>query len=133
MPTHLPSGYRPSAAEAFMNPSQVVYFRQKLLRLQADTQRELEATPPAGPDDAAREGDQADQASAAVDREFSIINRERTHVLLHQIEQALVRLDNGTYGYCEDTGEPIDLRRLEAQPTATLTTTAQAQRERSGA
>jgi DnaK suppressor protein len=132
MTISLPTGYKPSDAEDFMNPSQVEYFRQKLLRLRADTQRELDATPPAGADDSAREGDQADQASAAVDREFTVVNRERTHALLQQIERALVRLDNGTYGYCEDTGEQIALRRLDAQPTATLTTDAQAQRERSG-
>lgn len=132
MPTNLPSDYTPSPAEAFMNTSQVEYFRRKLLRLRADTQRELDATLPADPDDNIREGDQADQANAAVDREFGIVNRERAHSLLHQIGQALARLDNGTYGYCEDTGEPIDLRRLDAQPTATLTTAAQARRERTG-
>ena len=130
MPTNLPEGYKPSKSEVFMNPSQVEYFRSKLLQMRADAQRELDATPTARVDDSAREGDQADQASAAVDREFDIVNRERTQVLLHQIEGALVRLDNGTYGYCEDTGEPIDLRRLDAQPTATLTIEAQAQRER---
>jgi DnaK suppressor protein len=92
----------------------------------------LDATPQAGTDDGLREGDQADQASAAVDRDFDVINRERAHALLHQIDRALARLDNGTYGYCEDTGEPINLRRLDAQPTATLTTEAQARRERSG-
>ena len=128
---HLPTGYKPSDAEVFMNPSQVEYFRRKLLHLRAGAQRELDATPQAGADDSIREGDQADQASAAVDREFDVVNRERAHALLHQIDRALTRLDNGTYGYCEDTGEPIGLRRLEAQPTATLTIEAQAQRERS--
>jgi DnaK suppressor protein len=132
MPVHLPAGYTPSPDEAFMNPSQIAYFRQKLLRLRADAQRELDAVPPVGANESIREGDQADQASAAVDREFGIVSRERTHALLRQIERALIRLDNGTYGYCEDTGEPIDLRRLDAQPTATLTTEAQAQWERSG-
>ena len=129
MPADLPSDYRPSPTEAFMNPLQVEYFRRKLLRLRADTQRELDRTLSADPNDSVREGDQADQASAAVDREFGIVNRGRAQALLHQIEQALGRLDNGAYGYCEDTGEPIDLRRLDAQPTATLTTAAQAQRE----
>jgi len=115
-----------------MNASQVEYFRRKLLRLRADIQHEVAATPPANTDESARVGDQADQASAAEDREFDWINRKRAQGLLSQIEQALARLDNGTYGYCEDTGEPIDLRRLEAQPTATLTTEAQAVRERAG-
>jgi DnaK suppressor protein len=131
MPVHLPAGYKPSPDEAFMNPSQVEYFRQKLLRLRADAQRELNAVPAVGSNDSIREGDQADQASAAVDREFDIVSRERAHALLRQIERALIRIDNGTYGYCADTGEPIDLRRVDAQPTATLTTEAQAQRERS--
>jgi DnaK suppressor protein len=131
MPVDLPAGYTPSPNEAFMNPSQVEYFCRKLLQLRADTQRELDAIPSAGSDDSIGEGDQADQANAAVDREFDIVSRGRARALLRQIEQALVRLDNGTYGYCEDTGEPIDLRRLVAQPTATLTIEAQAQRERS--
>src|ERR1700693_1979670 len=132
MPTNMPDGYRPSNTEVFMNPSQVEYFRSKLLQSRVGAQRELDRATAVGADDSAREGDQADQASAAVDREFGIVNRERTQALLNQIEQALVRLDNGTYGYCEDTGEPIDLRRLDAQPTATLTTEAQAKRERPG-
>ena len=130
MPTNMPDGYRPSNTEVFMNPLQVEYFRSKLLQLREAAQRELDGATAVGADDGAREGDQADQASAAVDREFGIVNRERTQSLLNQIEQALVRLDNGTYGYCEETGEPIDLRRLDAQPTATLTTEAQAKRER---
>jgi DnaK suppressor protein len=132
MCVHLPPGYKPTDAEDFMNPLQVEYFRRKLLQLRTDTRRELDATPEAGAADGLHEGDQADQASAAVDRDFDAINRQRAHALLHQIDRALARLDNGTYGYCEDTGEPIDLRRLEAQPTATLTTEAQARRERSG-
>ena len=132
MSVHLPSGYKPTDAEDFMNPLQVEYFRRKLLQLRADIERELDATPQAGTDDDLREGDQADQASAAVDRDFDVINRERAHALLHQIDRALARLDNGTYGYCEDTAEPINLRRLDAQPAATLTTEAQARRERSG-
>ena len=133
MTVNLPADYRPSAAEEFMNPLQVEYFRRKLLRLRADAQRELAALfPQADADDSIREGDQADQASAAVDREFDIVNRGRAHALLHQVDRALARIDNGTYGYCEDTGEPIGLRRLEAQPTATLTIEAQARRERPG-
>ncbi len=132
MTVHLPPGYKPSDAEEFMNPLQVEYFRRKLQKMRADAERELGADPAVGADDSLREGDQADQASAAVDREFDIVNRERAHALLHQIDQALVRLDNGAYGYCEDTGEPISLRRLDAQPTATLTIEAQARREHSG-
>jgi len=130
MPTNLPEGYKPSKSEVFMNPSQVEYFRRKLVQLRAATLRELDAASSVGEADSLREGDQADQASAAVDQEFDVVNRARAHVLLQQIERALVRLDNGTYGYCADSGEPIDLCRLDAQPTATLTTEAQARRER---
>ena len=132
MSEHLPPGYKPSDSEVFMNPLQAEYFRGKLLRLRDLTQRELDAAPNAGSQDSDREGDQTDQASAAQDREFGMVNRERAHALLQQVERALARLDNGTYGYCEDTGEPIGLRRLDAQPTATLSIEAQARRERPG-
>ena len=115
-----------------MSPRQVEYFRQKLLRMQADTLRELSAPPPSGAPGGGGVGDQADQASEAEDRRFDQINRERARALLQDIAQALIRLDKGTYGYCEDTGEPIALKRLEARPTATLTTEAQAARERRG-
>lgn len=130
MSAQLPEGYKPSSKETFMNPVQVEYFRRKLLVLQADTQRELDTMLAVNADQDDREGDQADKASAMEDREFSLINRDRTQALLSQIEQALSRIGNGTYGYCADTGEPIALARLEAQPTATLTTDAQAARER---
>lgn len=113
-----------------MNPLQAEYFRQKLLRRRAEIQAELATARTATPDDSDRHGDQTDQASAGEDRAFDLINRQREQAMLQQIEQALTRLESGTYGYCEDTGEPIDLHRLEAQPTATLTTAAQAARER---
>jgi DnaK suppressor protein len=115
-----------------LSPAQKAHFEQKLLHLRDATRSELQAGPPAYADQNDREGDQADQASAAEDREFGAINRGRATALLHQIEQALVRLENGTYGICEDTGEPIDLRRLEAQPMATLSAAAQEAREKAG-
>ena len=114
-----------------MNPLQVEYFRRKLLKLRADTQHELDAISAADTNDD-REGDQADKASASEDREFSLINKDRAHAILTQIQQALTRIDNGTFGYCADTGKPITLARLEAQPTATLTIEAQAAREKGG-
>ena len=124
-------GYRPSEAEEFMNPQQVAYFRQKLLTLRAAMVHELEQNPAAGPDDSIRIGDQADQASAEFDRETAAINRDRTLVLLGHVDHALARIAGGTYGYCEETGEPIGLNRLEAQPTATLSIAAQERREKS--
>ncbi len=118
---------QPTGSEPFLSPAQVAHFRDKLRRMHDETRQELDAAPAA--DAAPRDGDQTDQASAAVDREFDIINRERAQALLIQIDQALARLDNGTFGFCEETGEPIGLARLEAQPTATLTIEAQARRE----
>lgn len=113
-----------------MNPLQVAYFRQKLLASRAALLRELGAIPVV--EETVRDGDQADQASAEVDREFEVLNRERTRMLLGRVDQALARIENGTYGYCEHTGEPIGLKRLEAQPTATLSIEAQERQERSG-
>ena len=129
MAVDLPPGYQPSADEEFMNPKQVEYFRQRLEEARTDLRRELDAMPLRDADDLGREGDQTDQASADSEREFEIQNRERVQMLLRQTERALARLENGTYGYCEDTGEPIDLKRLMAQPTTSLSLTAQQARE----
>ena len=115
-----------------MKAEQLDHFRQKLLAARADLQRELAAIPPAGDADDVREGDQADKSSAETDRDFSTLNRERARLLLGEVDQAIVRIDNGTYGICEDTGEPIGLKRLEAQPAARLSVEAQEQRERRG-
>ena len=113
-----------------MNPKQVEYFRQRLEGARTDLQKELDAMPLREADDLGREGDQTDHASADSEREFEIRNRERVQMLLRQTEQALARLENGTYGYCADTGEPIDLKRLMAQPATSLSLAAQQARER---
>ena len=94
------------------------------------THRELEAILHVDPNGRSREGDQADRASAGEEREFAILNRERLRILLRQTEQALVRLETGAFGYREDTEEPIGLKRLMAQPTATLSLEAQQECER---
>ena len=130
MAVDLPPGYQPSATEDFMNPKQVEYFRQRLEEARTDLQKELDAMPLRDADDLGREGDQTDQASADSEREFEIQNRERVQMLLRQTERALARLENGTYGYCADTGEPIDLKRLMAQPVTSLSLAAQQARER---
>jgi len=132
MTTHPPAGYVPSEAEEFMNPSQAAYFRQRLEQMRADLLRELDAIPHVDADDGAREGDQADHASADTERTFEMTNRERVRMLLRQTEQALVRLDKGTFGYCADSGEPIGLKRLIAQPATPLSLRAQEERERLG-
>jgi len=126
----LPPGYQPSADEEFMNPKQVEYFRQRLEEARTDLRRELDAMPPRDADDLGRGGDQTDHASADSEREFEMQNRERVQMLLRQMERALARLENGTYGYCADTGEPIDLKRLMAQPATSLSLAAQQARER---
>src|SRR5215475_3956081 len=110
--------YQPSTDEEFMNPKQVEYFRRRLNEAKEDLRRELAAIPP--PSDLSHDGDQTDQASAGSEREFEIHNRERIQMLLRQTERAIARLENGTYGYCEITGEPISLKRLIAQPTTLL-------------
>jgi DnaK suppressor protein len=113
-----------------MNPKQVEYFRQRLEEARTDLRRELDAIPPRDADDLGWEGDQTDHASADSEREFEIQNREPVQMLLRQTEQALARLGNRTYGYCADTGEPIDLKRLMAQPATSLSLAAQEARER---
>lgn len=130
MAARISKAYHPSATETFMNPKQVAYFRQKLEETQAALRAELAAVPPEEADETTlREGDQTDHASAESERDLERLNRERVQLLLRQTERALARLDAGTYGYCEDTGEPIDLRRLMAQPMTSLSLEAQQARE----
>jgi DnaK suppressor protein len=125
MVVELPPGYQPSADEEFMNPKQVEYFRRRFEQSRADLRGELDAIPPPEAQDITQEGDQTDHASAASEREFALQNRERIQRLMRQTERALSKLEDGTYGYCEDTGEPIDLKRLMAQPTTSLSLAAQ--------
>nr|WP_294521979.1 TraR/DksA C4-type zinc finger protein [uncultured Rhodopila sp.] len=133
MTVELPADYKPSETEEFLNPRQLEYFRQRLEKMRADLSQELSVIPHPKPDDGSREGDQADQASAETERDLEQINRDRVRILLRQTEQALVRLQNGSFGYCEDTGEPIGLKRLMAQPTTSLSRDAQEARERRAA
>lgn len=129
MTVELPAGYQPSADEEFMNPKQVEYFRRRLEQSRADLRRELDAIPSPEAQDSTREGDQTDHASAASEREFAFQNSERIQRLMRQTERALSKLKDGSYGYCEDTGEPIDLKRLMAQPATSLSLAAQQARE----
>lgn len=127
-----PTAYQPFAEEAFMNPRQVSWFRDRLLAARTTLERELDALPHSEAEQPDREGDQTDHASADSEREFEVLNRARIQTLLHQTDAALTRIENGTYGYCEDTGEPIGLRRLMAQPATALSLAAQEARERRG-
>jgi DnaK suppressor protein len=124
------AGYRPSEDEPYMNGAQQEYFRRKLLlwreqilRGSGRTLRELR-------EEDTRLPDMTDWASAEVQRAFQLRTRDRERKLLNKIEEALRRIDDGSYGYCEETHEPIGLRRLEARPIATLSIEAQERHER---
>ncbi len=125
-----PPEYRPSDSEAFMNPQQQAYFRHKLLRWRRDLLREAEDTLASLSAGGINEADLTDRASVETDRALELRTRDRARKLISKIDQALERLDNGTYGYCEESGEPIGLRRLEARPIATLSIEAQERHER---
>jgi DnaK suppressor protein len=122
--------YRPSDDEEFMNSQQLAYFRHKLLRWRQELLREAGDTLASLSAGGIAEADLTDRASVETDRALELRTRDRARKLISKIDQALERIENGTYGYCEETGEPIGLRRLEARPIATLTIEAQERHER---
>ena len=122
--------YRPSEKEAFMNPLQVEYFRQKLLSWKSELLRESSETLNHLQTESLSEADIADRASQETDRTLELRTRERERKLIQKIDEALERIDTGSYGFCEETGEPIALKRLEARPIATLSIEAQERHER---
>ncbi len=126
----LPPDYRPSDAEEFMNPLQTEYFRQKLLRWRAELLREADGTLASLSQGGIHEADITDRASVETDRALELRTRDRARKLINKIDQALSRIDNGTYGYCDETDEPIGLKRLEARPIATMSIEAQERHER---
>ena len=126
----LPPDYRPAEADPFMNMEQQSYFRAKLLRWRSELLREAGVTLSSMGQGGIIEADLTDRASVETDRALELRTRDRARKLISKIDQALERLDNGTYGYCEETGEPIGLRRLEARPIATLSIEAQERHER---
>ena len=124
------AGYRPNAGETFMNSVQLAYFRRKLLdgkeaivRESRDTMAQLKSGP-------IREADVTDRASSETDWGIELRTRDRQRKLIAKIDAALRRIEQGEYGYCEVTGEPISLARLEARPIATMTVEAQERHER---
>jgi len=128
--TFLPNDYTPAEDEPFMNERQVEYFRRKLLAWKADLVGETERTIE-GLQGAARNiPDITDRASEETDRSLELRTRDRQRKLISKIEAALRRIDEGEYGYCEKTGEPISLKRLDARPIATMTVEAQERHER---
>ena len=126
----LPPDYVPSDTEEFMNPLQVEFFRQKLLRWRADLLREADGTLASLSQGGITEADITDRASVETDRALELRTRDRARKLINKIDQALQRIENGTYGYCDETGEPIGLRRLNARPIATMSIEAQERHER---
>lgn len=126
----LPPDYRPSDDEEFMNPIQVEYFRIKLLRWRADLLKEADGTLASLSEGGIHEADITDRATVETDRALELRTRDRARKLIAKIGLALVRVENGTYGFCEESGEPIGLKRLEARPIATLSIEAQERHER---
>ena len=124
------NGYRPLEGETFMSDRQREYFRRKLTAWKDEILRESRETLTALQTENENHPDLADRASSETDRAIELRARDRQRKLISKIEQALSRLDAGTYGYCEETGEPISLKRLDARPIATLTIEAQERHER---
>ena len=122
--------YRPSDKEPFMNERQRAYFRTRLLTWREDILKEAKETLLHLQEENQNHPDIADRASSETDRAIELRARDRQRKLIAKIDEALARIDDGTYGYCEETGEPISIRRLEARPIATLSVEAQARHDR---
>ncbi|WP_128254073.1 RNA polymerase-binding protein DksA [Falsirhodobacter deserti] len=126
----LTDDYRPAETEPFMNARQVEYFRRKLLNWKAELLEQSAETIEGLQDSGRNVPDIADRASEETDRSLELRTRDRQRKLVSKIDAALRRIENGEYGYCEMTGEPISLRRLDARPIATMTLEAQEKHER---
>jgi DnaK suppressor protein len=122
--------YKPSDKEPFMNERQREYFRAKLFAWREDILKEAKETLQHLQEENQNHPDIADRASSETDRAIELRARDRQRKLIAKIDEALGRLEDGTYGFCEETGEPISLRRLEARPIATLSVEAQERHER---
>jgi DnaK suppressor protein len=126
----LPPDYRPSEDEPFMNERQREYFRRKLLAWKEDILRESRQTIENLQTDTQQHSDLADRASSETERSLELRTRDRQRKLISKIDAAVRRIEDGSYGFCEETGEPITIRRLEARPIATLSLEAQERHER---
>jgi DnaK suppressor protein len=122
--------YRPSEDEPFMNERQKTYFRNKLIEWKSDILRESKETLDQLQDQSSNHADLADRASSETDRAIELRARDRQRKLIAKIDAALKRIEDGSYGYCEETGDPISLKRLDARPIATLSLEAQERHER---
>ena len=130
MRPELPPDYRPSDDEDFMNPLQVEYFRQKLLRWRAELLADSTGTLRHLQEESLLKPDLSDRASLETERAIELRTRDRERKLISKIDAALQRIDSGTFGFCEETDQPIGVRRLDARPIATLTIEAQERHER---
>lgn len=126
----LPDDYRPAEDEPFMNDRQVEYFRRKLLSWRDDLLDESRSTVTTLQDGTRNIPDVADRASEETDRALELRTRDRQRKLIAKIDQALRRVEEGEFGYCDVTGEPISLKRLDARPIATMSLEAQERHER---
>ena len=130
MTLKLPPDYKPSDSEPFMSELMKEYFRQKLLSWRAELLRESGETLSHLQEGPVQEADLADRASTETDRALELRTRDRERKLISKIDAALERIVDGSYGYCEETSEPIGVRRLEARPIATMSIEAQERHER---
>jgi DnaK suppressor protein len=130
MGVELPPNYRPSEDEPFMNEKQREYFRAKLYRWREEILEETRETLLSLQEDQGQYADVADRASTETERSLELRTRDRQRKLISKIDAALKRIDDGTYGFCEETGEPISLKRLDARPIATLSIEAQERHEK---
>lgn len=125
----LPDGYKPSEKEAYMNEQQLEYFKRKLLSWKDELLSDSRDTLKHLQEEKWQESDLTDRASLESDTAFELRTRDRYRKLIDKIDQALEKVDSGEYGYCEETGDEIGIKRLEARPVATLTVEAQERHE----
>ena len=130
MTVTLPPGYKPSEKEIFLNDLQLEYFRQRLLQWRLELLEEANETLTSLQENCPVAPDFGDRASVEANRSLELRTRDRARKLIFKINEALERIENGSYGYCEETNEPIGIKRLDARPIATLSLEAQERHER---
>ena len=128
--TKLPKNYKPTQKEKFMNAKMKEYFRQKLVSWKKDLLKESSQTLNNLQNENEAKPDITDRASEEIDRSFELRTRDRERKLINKIDAALQRIQDGSYGYCDATGDPISIKRLEARPVATLSLEAQEMHEK---
>ena len=128
--TKLPKNYKPTQKEKFMNAKMKEYFRQKLTNWKNELLKESTQTLSNLQNENEAKPDITDRASEEIDRSFELRTRDRERKLINKIDAALQRIEDGSYGYCDETGDPISIKRLEARPVATLSLEAQEMHER---